>query len=93
MPMERGQLFQVIKLYKCSLSFAYKRSILSFKGVVQNFLSWHAFMPLSRLTYGAYLIHPLTILVFYQSKLSSRAYTDLDLVSEFPTICEVSCCQ
>ena len=46
-------------------------------------------MPLSRLTYGAYLIHPMTLLAFYESKLSTRAYTDLDLVSESHFICEV----
>ena len=46
-------------------------------------------MPLSRLTYGAYLIHPMTLLAFYESKLSTRAYTDLDLVGESHFICEV----
>lgn len=54
--------------------------LLHLIGLVQSFLSWKAFIPLSRLTYGAYLIHPMTIIVFYQSKLSGRAYTDMDLV-------------
>jgi len=61
-----------------------------FGGLVQNFLSWRAFMPLSRLTYGAYLIHPMTLLVFYQSKLSTRAYTDLDLAFQFVSITVMS---
>ena len=40
-------------------------------------------MPLSRLTYGVYLIHLMTIIVFYESKLSTRAYADLDFVSKY----------
>ena len=31
------------------------------EGPVNSFLSWKAFIPLSRLTYCAYLIHPLVI--------------------------------
>ena len=34
-------------------------------GFVQRFLSWKFFMPLSRLSYAAYLIHPIYIKVFF----------------------------
>ena len=32
---------------------------------MQRFLSWKFFMPLSRLSYAAYLIHPIYIKVFF----------------------------
>ncbi|GIY47848.1 nose resistant to fluoxetine protein 6 [Caerostris darwini] len=34
-------------------------------GIVNHILSWDAFIPLSRLTYGAYLIHPLVQMSVY----------------------------
>jgi len=61
-----------------------------FGGLIQNFLSWSAFMPLSRLTYGVYLIHLMTIIVFYESKLSTRAYADLDFAFQFVSITVMS---
>ncbi|RWS30003.1 Nose resistant to fluoxetine protein 6-like protein, partial [Leptotrombidium deliense] len=37
-------------------------------GFVNTILSWKAFVPLSRLTYSAYLIHPIVIAAFYGSR-------------------------
>lgn len=37
-------------------------------GIVNKFLSWRYFTPLSRLTYCAYLIHPLVIMYAYYSR-------------------------
>ncbi|GIX85758.1 nose resistant to fluoxetine protein 6 [Caerostris extrusa] len=34
-------------------------------GIINHILSWDVFIPLSRLTYGAYLIHPFSVLVVY----------------------------
>ncbi|GBM99423.1 Nose resistant to fluoxetine protein 6 [Araneus ventricosus] len=36
-------------------------------GVVNGILSWKAWIPLSRLTYCAYLIHPIVIFTYYNS--------------------------
>ena len=58
-----------------------------FSGFVNRFLSWNAFIPVSRLTYTFYLIHPVIIyafeygrmqLVYSQySTLVSRSHTPL----------------
>ena len=38
-----------------------------FLGPVNTFLSWKGFIPLSRLTYALYLVHPLVIWWFLAS--------------------------
>lgn len=43
-------------------------SLSGFGGIVHNFLSSKIFIPLSRLTYGAYLIHPIVMATFYGSR-------------------------
>ncbi|XP_065065008.1 nose resistant to fluoxetine protein 6-like [Rhopilema esculentum] len=55
-------------------------------GLVNSILSWRAFIPLSRLTFGAYLLHPLVMIIFYQTKQSPRAYTDMDMAFQFVAI-------
>ena len=37
-------------------------------GWVNKFLSWKVFIPLSRLTYCAYLVHPCVMMFMYQSR-------------------------
>ncbi|KAL5012245.1 hypothetical protein ScPMuIL_010796 [Solemya velum] len=52
-------------------------------GIINSFLSWGAFIPLSRLTYCAYLVHP-TVLSFYgATKRNNFFYTDYDYVYHF----------
>ncbi|XP_067687082.1 O-acyltransferase like protein-like [Haliotis asinina] len=49
-------------------------------GVINSILSWSAWIPLGRLTYGAYLIH--TVVLSYTScSVRSLRYADLALVS------------
>ena len=38
-----------------------------FVGIVNDILSWPAWFPLSRLTYSAYLLHPVLLLVYIGS--------------------------
>ena len=45
-------------------------------GHIDKFLSWRAFIPLSRLTYGVYLIH-LVILFWYYA--SAKALIDMSI--------------
>jgi len=45
-------------------------------GLVNSFLSWKAFIPLSRLTYATYLVHPMVIFFFYAS---TQVATDLTI--------------
>ncbi|XP_076359699.1 nose resistant to fluoxetine protein 6-like [Tachypleus tridentatus] len=44
------------------LTFACK---IGYGGFIKTFLSWRPFIPLSRLTYSAYLIHPVIMSVIY----------------------------
>jgi len=37
-------------------------------GPVNSILSWNVFMPLSKLVYAAYLLHPILIMVYYSSQ-------------------------
>lgn len=37
-------------------------------GIINRFLSWKAWIPLARLTYGAYLLHPIILLFYYNSQ-------------------------
>jgi len=46
-------------------------------GAVNSLLSWRAFIPLSRLTYSAYLIHPIVIQVFYSSFETPLHFSDI----------------
>ena len=52
-----------------------------FSGAVNSLLSWRAFIPLSRLTYSAYLIHPIVIQVFYSSFETPLHFSDIVVVS------------
>eukprot|EP00794_Sanderia_malayensis_P018808 gene18808-20704_t len=68
-------------IYACQNGFA---------SIVSSILSWRAFIPFSRLTYGAYLIHPMTILVYYGSMQSTRTYSDLTTAFDFVSISAIS---
>ncbi|KAK3594983.1 hypothetical protein CHS0354_019911 [Potamilus streckersoni] len=39
-------------------------------GIVNSMLSWNGFIPLMRLTYAAYLVHPICMMVYVYSKRS-----------------------
>eukprot|EP00795_Rhopilema_esculentum_P001639 gene1639-16106_t len=49
-------------------------------GLVNTILSWKAFIPLSRLTYSAYLVHPIVIYVYYGSLERPFHYSDISVV-------------
>ncbi|KAI6653504.1 Nose resistant to fluoxetine protein 6-like [Oopsacas minuta] len=46
-------------------------------GPIDTFLSWGLFVPLSRLTFSAYLIHPVVLLVFSLSLRDKLYYYDI----------------
>ncbi|XP_064616859.1 LOW QUALITY PROTEIN: nose resistant to fluoxetine protein 6-like [Liolophura sinensis] len=52
-------------------------------GFVNTFLSWNAFIPLSRLTYCAYLIHPLVMYYYYFSQRTPVYGSDLNEIYIF----------
>ncbi|XP_033732240.1 nose resistant to fluoxetine protein 6-like [Pecten maximus] len=49
-------------------------------GFVNTLLSWKAFIPLSRLTYCGYLIHPIVMFAFYFSHQTPIHYTNFSLI-------------
>ncbi|KAI1292044.1 Nose resistant to fluoxetine protein 6 [Halotydeus destructor] len=44
-------------------------------GVINSFLSWKVWVPLSRLTYSAYLIHPIVMVSFYGSRQTTFEFS------------------
>ncbi|WAR11321.1 NRF6-like protein [Mya arenaria] len=52
-------------------------------GWINELLSWRGFIPLSRLTYCAYLIHPLVMLTFYMNRRQLTYFTQFELVYLF----------
>ncbi|OWF42582.1 uncharacterized protein LOC110460880 [Mizuhopecten yessoensis] len=52
-------------------------------GYVNSILSWKALVPLSRLSYAAYLIHPMMMIIHVYSKRSLVYLTDYDMIYLF----------
>lgn len=50
-------------------------------GFINTFLSWKGFIPLSKLTYTTYLIHPILIMYYVYSRKRLILTDDLELVS------------
>ncbi len=55
--------------------------LFCFEGLVNKILSARFWIPLSRLTYCAYLVHPISLLVLVGSFETVRAYSDVHIVS------------
>ncbi|XP_070533925.1 nose resistant to fluoxetine protein 6-like [Ptychodera flava] len=81
----------VAVLYRSTTSFAFVTAVAwvifacetGNGGPVHTFLSWSAWIPLSRLTYGAYLVHPIVIYGFYWNRKTTIHYTDLNMIYYF----------
>ena len=54
---------------------------LSFEGLVNRILSARFWIPLSRLTYCAYLVHIIAMVVLFISYENLQAYSDVHTVS------------
>ncbi|WAR11329.1 NRF6-like protein [Mya arenaria] len=52
-------------------------------GWINELLSWPGFIPLSRLTYCAYLIHPLVMITFHTSRRQLTYFTQFELIYLF----------
>ncbi|XP_064650020.1 nose resistant to fluoxetine protein 6-like [Lineus longissimus] len=57
--------------------------VTGYGGFVNMFLSWKGFIPLSRLTYCAYLVHPVIMTVYYTSLRAPYIATDTMLIYSF----------
>lgn len=58
-------------LWACATGWMIFACMTKQGGVVQSILSAPCFAPLSRLTYPAFLVHPIVMAVFYGSRQSS----------------------
>ncbi|XP_045192779.2 nose resistant to fluoxetine protein 6-like [Mercenaria mercenaria] len=52
-------------------------------GWINDILSWSPYVPLGRLTYCAYLLHPLVMMMFYENRMQPVYFTDYDTVYYF----------
>ncbi|KAK3088251.1 hypothetical protein FSP39_016609, partial [Pinctada imbricata] len=52
-------------------------------GIINTILSWKAFIPLSRLTYCAYLIHPIVISVYIGTNRQAQIFTEITYTFQF----------
>ncbi|XP_067662096.1 nose resistant to fluoxetine protein 6-like [Haliotis asinina] len=52
-------------------------------GFVNTLLSWSAFVPLGRLTYCAYLVHPIVMYIFFSSQHTLVHLSDINVVIWF----------
>lgn len=69
--------------YRCCKHFIFNICCLNFIGVINSLLSWKAFTPLSRLTYTAYLLHPIVIQIFYSSFETPLHFSNISIVSRY----------
>ncbi|KAL4219668.1 hypothetical protein ACF0H5_022240 [Mactra antiquata] len=56
---------------------------VGYGGPINTLLSWKGIIPLSRLTYCAYLVHPLVIYVYYYSRRTMFHFYDLEMIYLF----------
>lgn len=50
-------------------------------GAINDILSWKIWAPLGRLTYAAYLVHPIVIFTYYLSLPKAIHFSDIEMVS------------
>lgn len=52
-------------------------------GWINDVLSWSPFIPLGRMTYCAYLIHPFVIMFYHENRMKETYFTDYDSIYFF----------
>lgn len=57
--------------------------VTGYGGFINTFLSWGPWVPLGRITYCAYLVHPIIIFTYYMVSRVPFHYTDLTLIYLF----------
>lgn len=57
--------------------------LISFTGLINKFFSWRGFVPLSRLTYCVYLIHPVVVIADLMAYRVFAYFTISYVVSRF----------
>ena len=70
-----------LDIHNQSLEHSYLTLIWHCIGWINQFLSWNGFVPLSRLTYCAYLIHIPILQMLSGGKRHGKYYNNVELVS------------
>lgn len=56
---------------------------ISISGAVNDILGWRAWIPLSRITFCAYLIHPILLQIYYLSRPHAFHFTTVYQMARF----------
>ena len=59
-----------------------------YTGWINELMSWKPFIPLGRLTYMAYLVHPIVMLSYYMSRRQLTYFNNYEVVGS----CKLSIC-
>ena len=70
-------------LWSMCLSWVVIACMSGYGGPVNSILSWPIWAPLGRLTYGAYLVHPIVIYVYNLNLMTPLHFTDLTMIYLF----------
>ncbi|XP_066295287.1 O-acyltransferase like protein-like isoform X1 [Branchiostoma lanceolatum] len=65
-------------LFSAGVAWVVYACCVGYGGIISEFLSWSGWMPLSRLTYTAYLIHPMIMQVYYMSYKGALLYSGIN---------------
>ncbi|XP_035687102.1 nose resistant to fluoxetine protein 6-like [Branchiostoma floridae] len=64
-------------LFAAGVAWVVYACCVGYGGIITEFLSWSGWLPLSRLTYTAYIIHPMIIQAYYMAYRGPRLYSSL----------------
>ncbi|XP_035687103.1 nose resistant to fluoxetine protein 6-like [Branchiostoma floridae] len=64
-------------LFAAGVAWVVYACCVGYGGIVSEFLSWSGWMPLSRLTYTAYIIHPMIIQAYYMDYKGAMLYSSV----------------
>eukprot|EP00058_Branchiostoma_floridae_P000744 XP_002586232.1 hypothetical protein BRAFLDRAFT_109419 [Branchiostoma floridae] len=62
-------------MFSCAVAWVVFACSVDMGGIITEFLSWSGWMPLSRLTYTAYLVHPIIMHVYVMSRKALLFYS------------------
>ncbi|XP_078687229.1 O-acyltransferase like protein-like [Branchiostoma floridae x Branchiostoma belcheri] len=65
-------------LFSAGVAWVVYACCVGYGGIVSEFLSWSGWLPLSRLTYTAYLVHPMIMQVYYMSYKGALLYSGIN---------------
>ena len=75
---------KILKLLVLYCIFSIEFLIICCSGPLGSLLSWGGWIPISRLTFGAYLTHGVYLFIFYFSQSSAFFLSDMAIVSTDP---------